>query len=150
MPRGPLKETTKRKRVLDKASEWLNSVGVESLDIPEQVVEEPTETVLDKLKEAESCIIYFETKGFKFKEKDCKTCRKTFAYRWSVSHITRCSVECYKIYLESIGLRWDPNRDQAQRWGRSDLPVVVPPAALEILKDQFNDSLEDLPSDTVQ
>lgn len=148
MPRGKLKETTKRKRVLDQVSDWFQEAGAE-LDLPTEAIEkageEPAESVLEKIKEAEACLIFFNTKGSQFKRKICKTCEETFAYRWEVDSITRCSVECYQIALEADGLKWNPNKPQSERWGPA-APVVVPPEALKILEERIS-SLEDRPSD---
>lgn len=148
MGRGNLSESTHRQRKLDKAAEVLRMLGgsEEELKVIEEV-EEPAETTLDKIREAESALIYFNTKGFKFKEKICKTCGKTFAYRWNVDSIGNCSIECCKEALRQIGLNWNPHRPQDQRWGQY-LPAVVPPVALEILKDRLNDFQEDPPVDT--
>lgn len=142
MGRGKLKETTKRTRALNQVNDWLTSVGGDAIEITEEVIQEPSESALDKIKEAEACLIYFSTKGSRFKEKICKTCGKKFAYRWEVDSISRCSVECHVIALEEIGLKWTPNKPQSERWG-STAPVVVPPVALEILKAQTNGSQED-------
>lgn len=150
MPRGKLKETTKRKRVLDQVSDWLQEAGAE-LDLPteaiEKATEEPAESVLEKIKEAEACLIFFSTKGSQFKRKTCKTCGEIFAYRWEVDSITRCSVECYQTALAEIGLKWTPNKAQSERWGPA-APVVVPPEALKILEEQIS-SQEDPPPDIV-
>lgn len=149
MGRGKLSEKTVRERSLAKALEWMQATGVNTEEIAQIEIAEPAETSLDKIKEAEACLIYFSTKGFRFKQKVCKTCEETFAYRWEVDSITRCSVDCYKKALEEIGLKWTPGKPQSERWGPS-APVVVPPAALKILKDRLNDSLEDQPDDTYQ
>jgi hypothetical protein len=150
MGRGKLSPEVVRQRALDKAAEVLRMLGGSDEELKQvATVEEPAETTLDKIREAESAIIYFDTQGFKFKEKICKTCGKKFAYRWNVDSISNCSIECCKESLRRIGLDWDPHRPQEQRWGRY-LPAVIPPGALEILKDLSNDSLEDPASDTHQ
>ena len=147
----PLKETTKRKRLLDAASDWLKDAGVDvEAAIPaeaiEKAIEEPAESVLEKIKEAEAALIYFKTNGSQFKWKTCQTCGEAFAYRWEVDSITRCSVKCYEIALAEIGLKWDPNREQSRRWGPA-APVVVPPGALKVLSEKI-DSQEDQPVQT--
>jgi hypothetical protein len=150
MGRGPLKDETKRQRSLDKALEWLQKTGVSTEQIP---IEQPDETVLDKIREAQSVYYYFSTKGLGFKEKTCKNCEKTFAYKWEVDSICYCSIACAAESLKQIGIKWNPHKSQAERWGRY-VPAVVPPAALEILKDhledQTNDSQGDSPVDISQ
>ena len=138
----PLKPTTKRRRVLDAASAWLEEAGVNLEEtIPaeaiEKATEEPAESVLEKIKEAEAALIFFSTKGSQFKRKICKTCGEEFAYRWEVDSISRCSIQCYEIALEEIGLKWDPNREQSRRWGPT-APVVVPPGALKVLEEKID------------
>lgn len=147
----PLKPTTKRKRVLDAASAWLEEAGVNletvvPAEAIEKAIEEPAESVLEKIKEAEAALIFFSTKGSQFKRKKCKTCGEEFAYRWELDSISRCSVACYEVALAEIGLKWDPNREQSRRWGPA-APVVVPPGALRVLEERI-DSLEDPPVQT--
>jgi hypothetical protein len=148
MGRGKLSEETKAKRALEEAAKVFELMGGSAEEFSSIPVELPAETTLDKMREAESAIIYFDTQGYKFKEKQCKFCGGTFAYRWNVTSISHCSIECAKGTLKQIGLTWDPSRDQSRRWGRY-LPVVVPPAALTILKGQLNDSLGDQPPDII-
>lgn len=150
MGRGKLKDKTKRQRTLDKAAEWLAELGVDPQQL-EQVkeadIEKPAETRDDKLREAQSVILYFDTRGEGFKEKVCKNCKGIFAYKWNVSSISFCSVGCAAEDLKRIGIKWNPDKDQSERWGKC-APAVVPPSALEILRDQLDDSLEDPLSQT--
>lgn len=143
MGRGPLSKKVKEERTLSSLKDWLASVGAEPEAVEE--IKKPDESVEDKLREAESVLIYFSTKGESFKEKTCKTCGGKFAYLWNVSSISNCSIECAKEALKQIGLTWDPSKDQARRWGPS-VPVVVPPQALLEVKRSL-DSQEDPPSD---
>lgn len=144
MARGPLKEETKRQRALEMAASMLAELGGTEEEIAEiKAVEAPVETVMDKIREAEAALIYFSTKGFRFKEKQCKTCGRVFAYRWEVDSISNCSLDCAKAALKQIGIIWDPHRTQAQRWG-SCAPAVISPEALDVLKQRIeSDSLED-------
>lgn len=144
----PLKETTKRQRQLNAALDWLKESGVDTdtvipTEAIEKAIEEPAESVLEKIKEAEAALIFFSTKGSQFKRKVCKTCGEEFAYRWEVDSISRCSVECHQKALEEIGLKWTPNKPQSERWGPA-APVVVPPGALKVLEEKI-ESLGDLP-----
>lgn len=150
MGRGKLKEETVRQRSLAKALQFLQQSGAapEVLEqIDQTVIDKPAETRDDKLREAQSCLYYFSTNGSGFKEKECKECHKIFAYNWNVDSISYCSVSCASKGLMRIGIKWNPDKDQKERWGKY-APAVVPPAALEILKDQLSDSLKDQPVDT--
>ncbi len=150
MGRGKLSQETVRKRTLDKAAELLAAMGVSAeqvADLQAASSEKPAETRDDKLREAESVHIYFSTNGAGFKEKECKWCHKIFAYSWNVDSISFCSIGCAAESLKQIGIKWSPDKDQSERWGKY-APAVVPPGALEILKDQLNGFQEDLPSDT--
>lgn len=131
MPRGPLKPETKKQRTYEALQQWMQNEGVEFK------VTEPEETVSDKMREAQSVINYYETKGAGFKEKPCKFCGLIFAYSWNVGSIGYCSVTCAASALKEIGLTWDPSKPPEMRWGQF-VPAVVPPQALDLLKDQVD------------
>lgn len=135
MGRGPLSNKVKKERALAKAQEFLNSVSGDTIKVDPAILEEPEESTEDKLREAESVLIYFRTGGSRFKEKQCKNCGEIFKYRWNVDSITMCSVDCYKDALKKLGLRWDPSRDQSRRWGKF-APAVVPPAVLKLIESE--------------
>lgn len=149
MARGPLSEETKRQRALENAMKWLQDSGVPEESVAEINTEAPAETVLDKIREAQSVLFWFATKGYGFKEKICKGCGGTFAYKWNVDSIAYCSIHCASEALRQIGIKWDPYKDQSERWGRY-APAVVPPHALNLLKNQLNGSPEDLHYDIAQ
>lgn len=150
MGRGKLKSETVRQRAQNKALEWLKESGA-SLDslqkVEEAPIEKPAETRDDKVREAQSVLHYFATRGAGFKQKVCKYCHQVFAYKWNTDSIGYCSIACMSESLKLIGIKWDPDKDQAERWGKF-APAVVPPRALEILEDLLSGSPEDLPSDT--
>lgn len=110
-------EKVKLQRLLAKASQH---AGVK-LEIPD-------ETVSDVLAEAQAVVDYVDRPS-DFKEKICKNCGGSFAYKWTRDAISTCSVECMRLLLESKGLKWDPTRSQEKRWGRP-VPQIVPAAAL--------------------
>jgi hypothetical protein len=150
MGKGKLSQKVVRKRAVDKAAEWLASIGapVEQVtEVKEATLDKAPESRLDKLREAQSVILYFDTLGEGFKEKQCKNCKQMFAYKWELSNIAFCSVNCAAEDLRQIGIKWDPDKPQSQRWGHH-APAVVPPIALEILKHQLLDFQEDPLSDT--
>lgn len=150
MPRGPLRPETKKQRALDAAAQWMQSMGVDiTVDtLIEQAAENP-ETEESKIIEAQAVAYYFATGGRGYKYKNCKVCKKRFAYNWNVDSITCCSIPCMAKQLEEMGLKWDPRREYSRRWGRY-YPAIVPPAALEniqrLLADIRGDHTENKPS----
>lgn len=116
---------------------------------PEEVkITLPVESIDDKMAEAEAVTQYYETRGQYFTHINCRWCGELFAYKWDRHAIKYCSVQHANEALKKLGLKWDPTREQSQRWGRT-APVVVPAAALphliQLLEDK-NDR-EDLVAD---
>lgn len=97
-------------------------------------IKAPLETINDLMREAQAVINYFETGGAGFKDVSCKYCGLTFAYSWDVQGVRYCSVPCMDGALREVGLKWNPTRPPAERWGKT-VPAVVPPAALQNLQD---------------
>ena len=81
-------------------------------------------------REAEGVIAYFQTPQL-FKEIECAECGKPFAV--NRANVSRCSDHCRARYLESIGIIWDKTKPPHERWDMKE-PLVVPPPALELLK----------------
>lgn len=127
MPKGQLTPETQLARALAKASEFL---GVE--------LEVPIETTSDKLAQAEAAQYYFYSRGEGWEEKECKFCNRVFSYCWDRKSISYCSIQCAQGALKQIGLDWDPAKDPSERWGKT-IPAVVPPDALELLKEAIGD-----------
>lgn len=130
MGRGPESPATKAAKAAALAAQFLGK-PVETLEI-----NLPVETTDDKMAEAQAILNYFEVRGEGFRDKQCKQCGDWFAYRWNRDAIAYCSVYCGSKALEQIGLHWNPLKDLKERYGRT-APMVVPPAALEILKEQL-------------
>jgi len=93
----------------------------------------PVESIDDKLAEAEAVTQYFETGGENFKEVTCRWCGDLFSYKWDRHAIKYCSVTCAHEALMKLGLKWNPQKSPAQRWGKT-APIVVPPQALHLVK----------------
>lgn len=148
MPRGPLSEEKKKENVLAKVAEFL---GKE----PEEFIKEvtPLEISDDFMREAQSSLDYFNSRGAGFKTKICKRCEEPFSYSWNVDSIAYCSIYCMSKALEAIGLKWDPYKPPMERWGKT-VPKVVPSPAKKILDelitDERDDVQEDQPLDTSQ
>lgn len=106
----------------------------------------PQETTADLMREAQSVLNYFESRGETFYYKTCKTCKEQFAYAWNVSSIAYCGIFCMAIALQEIGIEWDNTKPPAERWGRY-VPAVVPPEALSILQEIL-DAQEAQPDNT--
>lgn len=121
MPRGPLSKESKQKAALAKAEELF---GV--------AIEQPLESIEDKMREAQSVINYFLVSGNGFKKIECRNCLQMFAYSYPYDGVKYCSIRCMAAALEKIGFKWDPSREVDRRWGRY-VPAIVPPSALEIL-----------------
>lgn len=130
MGRGKLSDETKKQRALENLKQWAKSQGIE---LPE--VQEPDQKASDLMREAQSVIYYYHTGGRGFKEKQCKHCGGIFAYNWNSDSINFCSVACIAADLEKIGIKWDPAKPPAERWGRF-VPAVISPQALHLLRTQ--------------
>jgi len=129
MPRGPLKEKTKKKQAIQAVADTLGISYEEAED--KFFSNTPVETDDDKAREAESVILYFEHKN-EFLQKECKQCGGVFAYTYSYEGVAYCSNPCRKNALANIGIQWNPTKAPHERWGRY-MPAVVPPKALEII-----------------
>lgn len=85
--------------------------------------------------EAESVIFYIETKGDQaiWKKRTCTQCGSKFLS--SYTHVSMCTNECRKAYLESKGMFWNPvGRTEAERWG-GQIPMVIGPEATKALQE---------------
>ena len=137
MGRGPLSEETKQQRALAKLQEAFGAtINIEDL---------PKETPSDLAREATAVVEYHDSQGKFFKERNCKNCGEIFAFKWNSNAVAYCSITCAASALEKIGLVWDPTKHPSERWGAVH-PLVVPPQALRLLKDQA-DLEEDQNSD---
>jgi hypothetical protein len=75
--------------------------------------------------------------GFVYKL--CPSCDQEFAVGTFATSSTGpyapvayCSTPCRVAALAKIGIRWDPHKSAAERWGR--IPMVVPPEVVEIVR----------------
>lgn len=89
-------------------------------------------TKAESMFQAQSALLYFKSAGHGFVHRQCKICKRMFAYGYPYFGITMCSVECMKKSLEEIGLSWHPEKPLKDRWGPY-MPAVVPPEVLELL-----------------
>lgn len=97
-------------------------------------IEVPIESIEDQIREAQAVLTYFELRGEDFYEQTCKQCGKIYAYKWRYRGVAYCSLACIRDALADIGIIWNPSKLPHERWGRK-IPAIVPPEALEILKD---------------
>ncbi len=146
MGRGPTKKATKNAQVLAAAADMLAKAGVV------QGLELPTETASDKMREAQSTLDFFESfnPDSQWAEKDCKTCNRTFRYRWNSRGIGYCGMTCMAAALEKIGIKWDSTKLPSERWGKA-VPKIVPPDAVQVVlslqEDLLHHESDDLPVD---
>lgn len=94
------------------------------------------ETTADKMVQAESVLLYWETRGAEWVIKICKGCGRRFAHYYHVAAVASCSVRCMSKRLRDIGLKWNPHQENHLRWGKY-YPAIVPPDALEILDEMI-------------
>lgn len=116
----------------------------------EAVVEEHKSTKQspdEKTLEAEAVLLYFRTKGKDFVKQKCPKCDKTFAHKYYIPGVQlNCTNECRRASLADIGIEWNPNKSPEERWGMSGatkgtIPLIVPPAAFEIVESKLRESL---------
>jgi hypothetical protein len=139
MPRGPLSEETKKKRLIELQAQLLGK----SVDEIKEMVSDRVETNEDKTIQAVAVEEFLSTKR-SFRFETCRWCGETFAYHHRVSSVKHCSVQCNHQTLKAMGLAWNPDKSPQERWGVS-VPAVVPPTALQalyniyvLLKDRFD------------
>lgn len=84
--------------------------------------------------EAEATLAYAYNRGHWY-NKECKNCGRKFASDYQ--YVAYCSMPCRKSNMEAIGLGWNPNRTEDQRWEALGVttPGIVPPAAIEALSN---------------
>lgn len=103
----------------------------------------------EKALEAEGVLLYFHTKGKDFVKQKCPQCGKTFAYKYYIPGVKlKCSNECRRASLAEIGIVWNPGKSPEERWGMSGvskgtIPLIVPPAAFELVESKIQESLAD-------
>lgn len=125
MPRGPISDETKRKRLMEQAAALL---GIETEEV-KALVTENVETYEEKIKEVESVIDFFSTKR-EYHFEVCKGCGQAFTYSFRFQGVKHCSSNCANKTLKQLGLSWNPHKSPQERWGRT-VPAVVPPTALQ-------------------
>jgi hypothetical protein len=143
MSKGAWKKETKIQKLMEKAQELFPDVDIS------QINKQPDETVEDKMREAQSVLRFFETKGKDFIQEICWTCGEPFAYNYRFTGVKYCGIPCTARALEKAGLKWNPNKHPEERWGPS-IPAVVPPEVFETWRKciQMVESQEDQPLDT--
>lgn len=133
-------------REIQKVLATLNGISGGQLE-----VEMPLESITDKILVAQAVISYYDTRGRDFHHAMCGECGLRFAYAYPVHTVKYCSIPCIAKSLEARGLRWNPERTLAERYGRY-APAVVPPQALSLMpnfdevvpKDPPNSELDSL------
>lgn len=133
MPRGPLSKEAKKERALAQIAEVLGKTVEEVKKLTSVEKQE------DKLREAQSVVNYFESKGEGFKKAICESCNRSFAYAYHIDAIKCCSIRCMRIKLQKLGLDWRPDQPDEYRWGKY-VPAIVPPSALGILESLLGDT----------
>jgi len=86
-------------------------------------------------REAELVVLHLE-RGLVPQIKICKNCELKFASDYK--YITFCGDECMSEHmLREYGLKWNPAKTPAERWGTPQIPSVIGPPALERLMPIF-------------
>lgn len=122
-----LSKEKKRQRALKRAMEALD-IDENDVAINLNLQEDEIEIAL----QAESVISYFKYTN-QFIQKECDWCGSIFAYSLHFQGVSKCSNECRRRYLESIGIQWTPNKPPGERWNKH-VPAVVPPEALSLVQ----------------
>lgn len=164
MPRGVLTEETIKARRMKKLADIANmaaELGLESETIGESPAIVTPEVLEQKFKktnggepqeditlEVEATLLYFSLKGKEFEKAVCPICERVFAYKYYIpgQHF-KCSNQCRKIALAAIGIEWNPYKHPEDRWlplqNKGVIPLIVPPAALEIVEQRLQEIAED-------
>lgn len=64
--------------------------------------------------------------------KICPECGEQFAT--NRDYMTRCSDECLQATLEKLGLIWNPEAEEEDRW-QAEIPALIEPTTLAVLKN---------------
>lgn len=70
-------------------------------------------------------------------QKECLECHRTFATNYHFAG--RCSDDCIKASLHSVGIEWSPEKTPQERWNgpgvNGEIPTIISPETLGFLKD---------------
>lgn len=92
--------------------------------------------------EAEAVIAYVDAPK-QFTPRLCRECQSQFLTDYG--SVAFCSDRCRKAHLESLGIRWDYQKSQYERWsGR--IPLVIGPEALRVLQEVSQHAAMSAPS----
>lgn len=138
-----MKKETKTKKALAGLAEWLKESGHSEAAIQEAIERTPTDRDAVHL-QAEAVLLYLE-KPARFITKPCKLCGEYFGTNYR--GVSYCSnAHRAKSLLDSTGIRWNPHKSEAERWG-GEPPLVIPPTAVNKLREFAEQLLSQLPSE---
>lgn len=123
-----IRPSTKNKRALDKAAEWLKQHGVEE-DAIVAAKETNVQTKEEIGLEAEAVLAFLE-KPTRFVIYVCKRCGDSFGTNYRYNRY--CSDTCRSKSLRDMGIEWDQHADAKSRWG-GEPPLTIPVGAIESL-----------------
>jgi hypothetical protein len=126
----PKGSKNKPKNVKDKS---LIETAAKALKISFEDAESLYKRPIALQEEAEAVLSYvYDRDGWLIKT--CKNCGHEFAANYK--YISFCSNPCRQSAMDAIGLGWNPERSEDERWEAIGIekPGIVPPEALEALK----------------
>lgn len=124
--------------------EALAAAGIKEEEIKTEV-QEPTGE-LQRLERAqfhaEAVLHFLQYPSTSRIVKSCKECGEPFStYYKSVAY---CDYPCLKAGLKRVGLLWEETeydydaKTNVERWGNYEPPLVIPPAAIQAMRDLLN------------
>lgn len=85
----------------------------------------------------------FDARYREWRIKVCKVCNEEFAYAFRFDGVANCSYACMEKALHEIGIKMERGRDLTLRWGVYSHPAIVPPDALQALKETYFEAVPD-------
>lgn len=120
---GKMSDEIKKKRLAE-------LLGMELPVEAPKLSKEQIKSAQDISREAEAVLFYiFDSR--KFIQRECTNCGYTFAV--NRGNVGYCSDTCREHALAKIGISWDHNKDQDERWDFRE-PLEVPPQVLKHLE----------------
>lgn len=83
--------------------------------------------------------VKFDARYREWRFRTCKCCGEEFAYAFRFEGVAYCGYACLEKALAEIGVKMERGRDLTLRWGVYSHPAIVPPGALQSLKDLYSE-----------
>lgn len=118
-----------------KEQAMLDSLGIKlTNDDYVRPVEEEEHTKEMAKWEAQSLLVSLNWPYPEMMSQVCKNpeCKQRFLTNYKAN--VYCSMRCFKVELEKIGIVWRPERSFYEQWGNLEPPLMIPPEAIKAMR----------------